>query len=463
MLNMDSGNFCQVLATVFLVLPVLIGAAMNLDLRELPILEIRRWLVDKLIPYADSPRKNNHLVNRMVAAIREFGLILPLLIRSTGELVDGHLRLKAAIRLGFREVPVIVVDHWSPEQVEAARLLFNRSASWATWDVERVANIVSGLAKVNFDLSLTGFEGFEIDRFLLDSGGIDGRANSVPDPSLHPVTTPGDLWHCGGHRVLCGDCTSAEAVTRVLASDKPLLMVTDAPYAVMYNPLWREQAGLGRARQNGKVSNDDRVDWAQAYRLFPGDIGYFWHAGVHSGEVARSIEAAGWEIRSQIVWIKPHFVLSRGDYHWAHEPCYYAIRHGKKSRWRGDRKQSTVWQVPNLNPFGGDRAEIPTGHGTQKPVELVRRPILNHLERGEALYDGFLGSGTSLIAAQLTGRICYGLEIEPRYVDMILRRWEEMTGEKAVLDGDGRTFEEIRAVRQTSPEVNAEAVLTEES
>jgi hypothetical protein len=463
MLNIEPQHFHQAFAAVFLLLWGLIGAVLNSDFSELPPLDFRQWSVDKLIAYPHNPRKNSHLVNRMIAAIREFKLILPLLIRSSGELVDGHLRLKAAIKLGLREVPVIIVDSWSPEQVEAGRLLFNRSASWATWDTERVAKIINGLAKLNFDLSLTGFEGFEIDRFIFDSRGIDGHADSVPDPSLRPVTASGDLWLCGAHRVLCGDCTCAATVSRLLESATPLLMVIDQPYSVRYDPLWREQAGLGHVRQVGKVTNDNRVNWAQAYQLFPGDVAYIWHAGVHSGEVARSIEAAGWEIRSQIIWFKSHFVLSRGDYHWAHEPCYYAVRRGKRSHWRGDRKQSTVWQIPNLNPFGGDRAEMPTGHGTQKPVELVRRSILNHLERGEALYDGFLGSGTSLQAAELTGRVCYGLEIEPLYVDIILRRWQDMTGEKAVLDGDGRTFEDIQAARQASPEVNIDMVLTKES
>ena len=437
------------------------------ELSELPVLEMRPWPVEKLIPYPDNPKKNKHLVNRMIAAIREFRLILPLLILSAGEVVDGHLRLMAAIKLGFREVPVILVDHWSPQQVEAGRLLFNRSASWAPWDLERVSTILNGLSKLNFDLSKTGFEGFEIDRLLLGYSRIDGRADSVPVPPPHPVTIRGDLWRCktgcGTHRVLCGDATSAEDVPRVLGVDKPMLMVIDQPYAVNYNPLWREQAGLGRARQTGTVTNDNRVDWAEAYRLFPGDVAYIWHAGIHSGEVAESIARVGWKIRSQIIWVKPHIVLSRGDYHFGHEPCYYAIRRGKTSHWRGDRKQSTVWKVANLNPFGGDRTELPTGHGTQKPVELVRRAILNHLERGEALYDGFLGSGTSLIAAELTGRICYGLEIEPCYVDIILRRWQELTGEKAVLDNDGRTFEEVKIARQTSPEAIAEAIPAREA
>src|SRR5262245_35544674 len=183
-------------------------------------------------------------------------------------------------------------------------------------------------------------------------------------------------------------------------------MVTDPPYGVEYDPMWREEAGLGPQRQTGPVSNDDRVDWTPAYQLFPGHVAYVWHAGVHAVEVAAGLSRAEFEVRSQIIWAKQHFAMSRGHYHWQHEPCWYAVRNGRPSRWRGDRKQSTIWNVPNLNPMGGDRAEPKTGHGTQKPVELMRRPILNHTERGEVVYDPFLGSGTTLIAAEQTGRVC---------------------------------------------------------
>jgi DNA modification methylase len=434
---------------------------MNTDANEAPMIQVQPWPVADLVPYPQNPRKNDHAVQKMIAAILEFGFVIPLLIRSTGDIVDGHLRLKAAIKLELKTVPVILVDHWSQEQVQAARLLFNRSSSWATFDLELVSVIMNELAEVNFDLCKTGFDGIEIDGFLSGVGNIDAHVDSVPDPPLDPVTVPGDLWHCGAHRVLCGDATSADAASRLLESAKPFLMVTDPPYSVGYSPLWREQAGLGRARQTGTVTNDDRLDWTEAYRLFPGDAAYIWHAGVHSGDVAQTIEQAGWDIRSQIIWMKPHFVLSRGDYHWGHEPAYYAIRRGKTSHWRGDRKQSTVWQIANMNPFGGDRTEMPTGHGTQKPVELMRRPILNHLERGEGVYDPFLGSGTTLMAAELTGRICYGLEIEPRWVDTIVCRWQDLTGEMAVLDSTDRTFKQIQDERQRIPEMNSDIEITE--
>jgi hypothetical protein len=159
------------------------------------------------------------------------------------------------------------------------------------------------------------------------------------------------------------------------------------------------------------------------------------------------IEAAGLRIRAQIIWAKQHFALSRGDYHWQHEPCWYAVREGKSSNWSGDRTQSTLWQVANLNPIGGSCEEPATGHGTQKPVELMRRPILNHTARGDVVYDPFLGSGTTLIAAELTERVCYGLDIDSRYVDVIVTRWQKLSGKQATLDADGRSFDETAAER----------------
>jgi len=204
---------------------------------------------------------------------------------------------------------------------------------------------------------------------------------------------------------------------------------------------------LGRQRQTGSVLNDDRVDWSAAYQLFTGDVAYVWHSGIHATEVARGLEKSGFMIRSQIIWSKQHFALSRGDYHWQHEPCWYAVRHGKASKWCGDRTQSTIWQVANLNPIGGSTEEPITGHGTQKPLELMRRPILNNSRRGDVIYDPFLGSGTTLIAAEGTDRFCLGLDIDPSYVDVIVRRWQELTGKRAMLEKDGRSFEQVAAER----------------
>ena len=409
-------------------------------------MQVHQVSIDKLIPYVHNPRKNDHAIEQMVACIQEFGFKIPVLARSDGELIDGHLRLKAAKKLGMTEVPVILCDEWSTAQVKAFRLNANRSANWAEWDLELVAFEIQSLKALDFDLTLTGFDPVEIDGFLFRDA--DPSSDVVPDTPVTAVTRMGDLWLCGSHRVLCGDATSSEAAAAVFGDAQLVLMITDAPYGVQYNPNWRESAGLGRQRQTGAIPNDDRVDWSEAYRLFPGDVAYIWHAGVHAAEVAAGIEAAGFRIRSQIIWAKQHFALSRGDYHWKHEPCWYAVREGKSSNWCGDRTQSTVWEVANLNPFGSSK-EPATGHSAQKPVELMRRPILNNSQSGDIIYDPFLGSGTTLIAADLTDRVCYGLEIDPRYVDVIVTRWQTLTGKNAVLENDGRSFQQVSEQRES--------------
>jgi DNA modification methylase len=408
-------------------------------------MQIEYWPISRLVPYHRKLRKGDDTVARMEASITEFGLKIPILVRSDGEVVDGALRLETARKMGFSEVPVLLCDEWSPAQVKAFRLMVNRSATWADWDTDLVKLELADLKAADFDLNLTGFDATEIDDFLLDNAEGDPE-ETVPEPPVNPVSRVGDMWILGKHRVLCDDATSAEAVNRLLGGEKPNLMIIDPPYSVAYDPGWRERAGLGRQRQTGTVPNDDRVDWSAAYLLFPGDVAYVWHAGTHAAEVAANLESAGFRIRSQIVWAKQHFALSRGDYHWQHESCWYAVREGKPSRWNGDRTQSTLWQVANLNPFGGS-SEPATGHGTQKPLELMRRPILNNSVRGELVYDAFLGSGTTLVAAHLTGRDCFGLDIDPGYVDVVVKRWQTLTNQPAILEGDGRTFEQISAER----------------
>ena len=180
-------------------------------------------------------------------------------------------------------------------------------------------------------------------------------------------------------------------------------------------------------------------------------MAYIWHAGVHAAEVAAGINAAGFHIRSQIIWAKQHFAMSRGHYHWQHEPCWYAVRQDRPAHWRGERKQSTLWQLPNLNPFGGNSEEPVTGHGTQKPVELMRRPMLNHTEPGDAVYDPFLGSGTTLIAAERSNRRCLGLEIDPAYMDVIVLRWQALSGQTAMLESQGETFAARKKLQDTDP------------
>ena len=195
----------------------------------------------------------------------------------------------------------------------------------------------------------------------------------------------------------------------------------------------------------GKVVNDDRADWRAAFALFPGDVAYVWHAVLHGAVVADGLAACGFQLRSQIIWTKQHFVLSRGDYHWQHESCWYAVREGRSGHWGGDRRQTTVWEIANNNPFGNGQREETWGHGTQKPVECMRRPIDNNSRPGQAVYDPFLGSGTTLIAAEMTGRLCYGLELNPAYVDVVVQRWQAFTGRTARHEASGQPFDERAA------------------
>jgi hypothetical protein len=246
------------------------------------------------------------------------------------------LRVKAARKLGMTTIPVVFCDGWTEAQVKGFRLLVNRSATWATWADELVALELADLDAVDFDLGLTGFDPFEIDEFLFPDAA-DSSVEETPELPKTVVSRLGHLWVCDSHRILAGDATSPEAVAQLYGPERPKLLLTDPPYGVNYDPNWRERAGLGRAQQTGLVKNDDRADWTEVYKLFPGDVAYLWHAGVHAAEVAAGLEAAGFRIRAQIIWVKQHFALSRGDYHWGHEPCWYAVRDGKSSNWCGDR------------------------------------------------------------------------------------------------------------------------------
>jgi DNA modification methylase len=238
----------------------------------------------------------------------------------------------------------------------------------------------------------------------------------------------------GEHRLLCGDATSADDAQAVLGSQKPEIMVTDPPYGIDYDPNWREEAAkAGKlkfgATSLGVVANDDRVDWTTALGLFLGDIAYVWHAAIYAGEVLDHLAKVGMFTRAQIVWTKQAFVISRGHYNWQHETCWYAVRKGKTAGWVGGHSESTVWQIDSVNLSHVKADDAVTFHGTQKPVECMARPMRNH--RVKSVYDPFLGSGTTLIAAEQLGRRCYALEIEPSYCDIAVTRWEEFTGQTA--------------------------------
>ena len=384
-------------------------------------------------------------IEQVAKSIHKFGFNNPILIDEKDQIVAGHGRLEAALKLKLEQVPVVVLSHLTEKEKRAYIIADNRIAENAEWDFEILKAEMIDIQD-EIDLDLLGF-GDELMDILADEDqtefGEDGDHQVDLDDKV--VSFPGDLWILGDHRIICGDSTDKETSAKLLAGEKPNLMVTDPPYGVKYDPAWREKSAGKGARSKGKVLNDDRADWTQAWELFPGNIAYVWHGGLHSPTVAQNLEACGFKMRTQIIWAKQHFALSRGDYHWQHEPCWYAVRN--KGNWCGDRKQATIWNIKNNNAFGNSEAEETFGHGTQKPVECMRRPILHTTQKGDAVYEPFSGSGTTIIACEQTERRCYAVELNPAYVDMAVRRWEKITNRKAILEGSGKTFSDAEKER----------------
>jgi DNA modification methylase len=408
---------------------------------------IESWPLDRLRPYARNAKIHDaDQVAKIAASMAKFGWTVPCMVADDGELIAGHGRVLAAAMLGLKEVPVIRLSHLDEAERRAYRIADNQLAELSEWDEAMKRDEVAWLLAENFDISLIGIPEDELNALLQnpDALGADGPVegeDDIPEPPVTPVSVAGDLWQLGSHRLICGDSTSADVVGRLLGDVRPLLMVTDPPYGVEYDPSWRNQAGAAKTKRTGKVLNDDRADWRETWSLFPGDVAYVWHGALHSSTVAESLVAAGFAVRSQIIWAKDRLVLSRGDYHWQHEPCWYAVRKTGKGHWAGDRKQTTLWHI------SGKDQDAATVHGTQKPVECMRRPILNNSSPGQAVYEPFMGSGTTLIAAETTGRVCFGIELNPAYVDVAIERWQQFTGANAVLAETGETFAELKAKR----------------
>jgi DNA modification methylase len=405
------------------------------------------WPLDRLFPSPRNARTHSDAqVAEIAGSIRAFGFTNPILVGEEGDVVAGHGRLAAARRLGLKEVPVIVLRGLTEVQRRQLVLADNRIALNAGWDLEMLQLELKDLSALGADLSVLGFTEQELAKALLSASAGLTDENEIPKLEEHAVSVPGDVWSLAPHRIACGDSTDAQVVTGLFGPSKPMLMVTDPPYGVNYDPAWRHRLDMNSSARTGKVKNDARADWEAAWKLFPGNIAYVWHGALHATTVADSLDRQGFGIRAQIIWAKERLVIGRGDYHWQHEPCWYAVR--TKGHWTGDRKQTTLWTIPS----GGQDTE--TIHGTQKPVECMRRPMLNNSKPGDAIYDPFLGSGTTLIAAETTGRTCLAIEIDPLYIDLAVRRWQAFTGQEAKLQIDDRTFAAVAAERQPSKQTD---------
>lgn len=406
--------------------------------------------IEQLVPYARNSRTHSDAqVAQIAGSIREFGWTNPVLVDGDGNVIAGHGRILAARQLGMPAVPVIRLGHLTETQRRALVIADNKLALNAGWDEDLLSLELRDLRDGGFDLGLTGFGGDELADLLADrTVGLTDPDDAPPAP-VNPVSVLGDVWVLGRHRIVCGDSTDADTVAKVLGDVKPHLMVTDPPYGVDYNPNWRIEVGRKHASMNrpkidrgatGKVENDDNADWREAWALFPGDVAYVWQGDKQITDMARQLTETGFVCRNLIVWAKSQFAIGRGDYHPMHETCWYVVRKGKTGHWAGDRKQTTLWQIDKPK-------KSETGHSTQKPVECMRRPIENNSSPGQAVYDPFVGSGTTIIACEQSGRCALALELNPAYVDVAVKRWQEFTGQAAVLEGDGRSFAEVCEAR----------------
>jgi DNA modification methylase len=404
-------------------------------------------LIGAIKPYADNPRKiPEKAINKVAASISAYGWRQPIVVDNEGTIIVGHTRLLAAKTLGLKQVPVHVAE-MTTDQANAYRIADNRVAEETSWNIDALAPLIGELKALDVDLRPLGFDARELEKLNID--GYEGLSDPDAVPALPeiPVTKTGDVWLLGDHRLLCGNSTAEADVAACVSDLAPHLMVTDPPYGVNYEADWRTRVsrtkGFGGspvgAKAVGRVDNDDQADWTATWSLFAGDVAYIWHASLHADEVFASIKSAGFALRAVIVWNKNRTIIGRGNYHWSHEPCAYAVRNGKNGHWQGARDQSTVWEITH-------RASE-TGHSTQKPAEAMRRPIANNSERGEAVYDPFVGSGTTIIAAEMLGRRCLAIEINPAYVDVCVKRWQAFTGGTATLEATGEIFggDKVRA------------------
>jgi DNA modification methylase len=397
--------------------------------------------IDSLRLYKRNPRRGN--LEAIKRSLEAHGQYRPIVARKgTGEVLAGNHTLQAARELGWESIAATFVEV-DDEQAARIVLVDNRSSDLGTYDDGELAALLESLP----GLEGTGWDERSFDRLLGDlERGSDGDRDTEPAPLPTKATTkPGELWQLGDHRLACGDAIDPAVVRAVLGGAEPHLLVTDPPYGVELEMEWRDDYinTMGPAEasymrtgtpgyENTSMSGDTRADWSEAYELVPSlKVAYVWHASRHSHEVHAGLERIGLEVRQQIIWAKTIFIISRQHYQWQHEPCWYAFRTGAKVRWLGGHAQGTVWTMASPKMIMAGSKEERVDHPTQKPVELYRRPIANHLRKGEALYDPFVGSGTALIAAENLGRVCYAVEIDPRYVDVIIDRWQRHVGGKA--------------------------------
>jgi DNA modification methylase len=392
--------------------------------------------VTELIPYVNNARTHSdEQVIQIAASIKEFGFTNPVLIDGENGIIAGHGRLMAAKKLGMEEVPTIELSHLSEAQRKAYILADNKLALNSGWDNDLLAIEFADLNELGFDLELTGFTLDEIDALTPEEipPGLTDE-DSVPEIPEEPVTKLGDVWLCGNHRVMCGDSTSIDHLDKLTAGVLVDMWLTDPPYNVAYEGKTKEAMTI----QNDAMGNDDfRQFLRDAYVaadsvMKAGAVFYIWHADSEGYNFRGAASDAGWKIRQCLIWKKSSMVMGRQDYHWQHEPCLYGWKEGAGHLWATDRKQTTILEFNRPNRNGE--------HPTMKPVELFEYQMLNNTKGSDIVLDSFGGSGTTVISCEKNGRHARLMELDPKYCDVIVKRWQDFTGKQATLESTGETF-----------------------
>ena len=378
---------------------------------EMGKLKIEYMNVDDLIPYINNPRKNDKAVDKVASSIKNFGFKNPIIVDKGNEIIAGHTRLKAAKKLGLEEVPVIKAEDLNEAQVKAFRIADNKTAEFAEWDMELLEIELEGL-----DDLFTGFDIKELDDMFPDDIEVI-EDDFDEEPPENPISKRGDIWLLGRHRLMCGDSTSEDDVATLMDGDKADLYLTDPPYNLSYTGKTKDALKI----QNDTMANDDfRQFLVDAFTVAngvmkPGAVFYIWHADSEGYNVRGACFDTGWQVRQCLIWNKNSMVMGGQDYHWKHEPCLYGWKDGAGHLWNADRKQTTVLNF--------DRPTRNAEHPTMKPVTLFDYLIQNNTKGQDIVLDSFMGSGTTIMACEQNGRIAYGLELDPKYVDVIVNRY----------------------------------------
>jgi site-specific DNA-methyltransferase (adenine-specific) len=393
-------------------------------------MKIEQRGIEFLIPYINNSRKHSdEQVAQIAASIKEFGWTNPILVDGDNGLIAGHGRLLAARKLGMAKVPVIELAHLSENQKKALIIADNKLALNSDWDNELLMIELQELNNEDYDLSVLGFDQDELDALLNPIEPTTGLTDedAVPDVPEEPKTKPGDIYILGNHRLMCGDSTSIDAVEKLMDGQLADQLVTDPPYNIAYE---------GGSKKREQIKNDEMAD--EEFRQFlkdvyiaanavmkAGAVFYIWHADTEGYNFRGAARDMGWKVRQTLIWNKDNSAFGRSDYHWKHEPCLYGWKEGAAHLWATDRKQTTV--IECKRPSKSDL------HPTMKPVELMEYQILNNTKGSDIVLDLFGGSGSTMIAAEKIGRKSYLMELDPKYCDVIVKRWEDFTGKKAIL------------------------------